>query len=45
MVKVADELLDAIADEYIKKGNKAMTFMQYLTFKLEILSKGVAYYE
>lgn len=35
MIKIADELLDAIADEYIESGNKALTFEQYLIFKLE----------
>jgi len=43
MIILTDELLNEIADEYVKKGNKAMTFEQYLEFKLNLLKGDKAY--
>jgi hypothetical protein len=43
MITITDEMLDMIADEYIEKGNKAMTFIQYLEFKLNILKGEVVH--
>lgn len=43
MVKLTDELLEALAEEYIEKGNKGLTFAQYLEFKLEALQRGMVY--
>jgi hypothetical protein len=40
MIVLTDELLDEIAEEYLEKGNKAMTFIQYLEFKLNVLKGG-----
>lgn len=42
MIILTDELIDAIAEEYIKKGNKAMTFEQYLQFKINIIKGELA---
>jgi hypothetical protein len=43
MIKLTDEMLDMWAEEYIEKGNKAMTFAQYVEFKMNILKGVVAY--
>jgi hypothetical protein len=42
MIILTDELLEAIAEEYLEKGNKSWTFIQYLEFKLSTLKGEVA---